>query len=257
MSKYTTEVRFILEVAAGYTESQDANKIDEIIASTWQSVFTDKYVIGSAMYTEHICQMILKHYYFREICCETVGLWKTWMQTRLHEIIPYYDKLYATIGALSVEKALLDIDLNKRHDGEHSITYTDDTTDDLIFGNNRATTGTIVDDGENHVVNKYSDTPQGGLTGINENRYLTDVRMIDGTDDNTRTHNLNEAKTGKDSRVIDGEKHDDGTDAYVETVKGKYGGKSYSELLKQYRDTLLNMDEMVINEFDDLFMRVY
>ena len=32
MSKYTTEVRFICETAAGYTESQGYDKVEEVIA---------------------------------------------------------------------------------------------------------------------------------------------------------------------------------------------------------------------------------
>ena len=39
MSKYTTEVRFICEVAAGLTESAGSSKVDEIIAKAAPIVF--------------------------------------------------------------------------------------------------------------------------------------------------------------------------------------------------------------------------
>ena len=39
MSKYTTEVRFICETYAGFTESQDANMVEEVIGLSMGKIF--------------------------------------------------------------------------------------------------------------------------------------------------------------------------------------------------------------------------
>ena len=47
------------------------------------------------------------------------------------------------------------------------------------------------------------------------------------------------------------------TDQYIEHIYGKSAGRSYSNLLEEYRNTLLNIDMMVINELSDLFMGLW
>ena len=94
MSKYTTEVRFICETAAGYRESQPYSKVNEIIQKAIPSVFSFNFPIFDENYRNVLCTKILRHYYTREICEEVVGLWKLRLETRLNEIMPYYNQLY-------------------------------------------------------------------------------------------------------------------------------------------------------------------
>ena len=94
MSKYTTEVRFICEQVAGYTESQGYSKTNEVIQAAIPKVFDFDFPIFDSDYRNVLCTKILRHYYTREICEETVGLWKFRLETRLNEIMPYYNKLY-------------------------------------------------------------------------------------------------------------------------------------------------------------------
>ena len=94
MSKYTTQVRFICENYAGLTESVGYGKVDEIIASARKKVFDFPYPIFDETYRNVLETKILKHFYTREIGAETVGLWKLWLNTKMNEIMPYYNKLY-------------------------------------------------------------------------------------------------------------------------------------------------------------------
>ena len=93
MSKYTTEVRFICEQAADYDASQNYAKVSEIIDKAIPKVFDFDFPIFDETYRNVLCTKILKHYYTREICEETVGLWKLRLDTRLNEIMPFYNKL--------------------------------------------------------------------------------------------------------------------------------------------------------------------
>jgi len=47
------------------------------------------------------------------------------------------------------------------------------------------------------------------------------------------------------------------TENYLETIVGKQGTESYSSLLSKYRETFLNIDMQVINEFNDLFFGLW
>ena len=92
-----------------------------------------------------------------------------------------------------------------------------------------------------------SDTPQGSLSGVESMRYLTQATITDGTSD--QTTNENTESQGK--TITDNEEN------FKETVEGKHGGDSYSDLLMKYRDTFLNIDLQVIDEFKDLFMGLW
>lgn len=165
----------------------------------------------------------------------------------------------------------------------------------------------------------YSDTPQGALTGVDNQNYLTSARKItdNGTDHNTGTNtgtvqNVgNQTVTGSGSTANTGTQKNDGSgskkntgtqdvaqtgskdntgtqdvttsgerdntgtqtnegnttnngtknytnvDDYLEHVAGKRSYATYSAMLKEYRETFINIDTMIINELSDLFMNVW
>ncbi len=116
MSKYTTEVRYICETAAGYEESKGFADVDTIIADSIDSIFSFDFPIFDESYRNVLCTKILRHYYTREIGFETVGLWKLKLQTKLTEIMPYYNKLYES--ELLKFNPLYDVDLQTTHVGD-------------------------------------------------------------------------------------------------------------------------------------------
>ena len=128
----------------------------------------------------------------------------------------------------------------------------------------------------------YSDTPQGGVQGIlaaqdiAENAYLTNARHIieDGsTEDTVNTtdygsnvedktvYNSDVANTGTVKREYGsntkGDTKIDNTDKYIDHVYGKMGTKTYAAMLKEFRETFLNIDEMLINELANLFFNLW
>lgn len=83
--------------------------------------------------------------------------------------------------------------------------------------------------------------------------YLTNARKInDGENETTNaTNETITSETGNKNNNLDSKEN------YVETVKGKNSGVSYSKLLLEYRETFLNIDNMVIDEFKDLFFNLW
>lgn len=219
MSKYTTELRFICESAAGLKESEGYNDVENIIQKAIPFVFDFDFPIFSEVYKNVLCTKIIKHYYTREISEETIGLWKLRLNAKMNEIMPYYNSLYK---AWSIDfNPLFDVDLTRQHtldrDGtQKTNTHNDNVTRDL-----------------------YSDTPQGSLQNIENETYLTNAR-----------------KTSVDF-VGDSISNATTTDEFLERVTGKNGGKSYSMMLKEYREALINIDLLIIDELKDLFFKLW
>lgn len=207
MSKYTTEVRYICETNAGLKESKGYNSVAEIIANSRTKIFDFDYPIYDESYRSVLETKILKHYYTREIGLETVGLWKLKLDTKMNEIMPYYNQLYKS--ALIEFNPMYTTDLYKegnkdasgdsngseRTTADRNIGTEEETTDTLqsevgTTGNKSYEEDTTTDRTTTTTSNgtkrdKYSDTPQGSLVDLEADRYLTNARKI--TDDNTST----------------------------------------------------------------------
>lgn len=94
MSKYTTQVRYICEQMAGLKESLAYHSVSDILKVAAPKIFNFQYPIFDESYREELEIKILRHYYTREICAETVGLWKLWLESKMNDIMPYYNQLY-------------------------------------------------------------------------------------------------------------------------------------------------------------------
>lgn len=212
MSKYTTELRFICETEAGKTESVGLSKVDEVISAALPHIFDFDFPIFDENYRTTLETKIIRHYYTREIGLETYGLWKLKLQTKLNEIMPYYNKLYQSelytynplydvdmttthVGRRTGENTNVDSRISERNNSGTSKNVGDETTADT----NRATTS-----GERSVENTgsetntgrsknsatrnyqrddaYSDTPQGTLNNVKNLNYLTNARNIVDTE---------------------------------------------------------------------------
>ena len=299
MSKYTTEVRFICESVTGREESKGFDDIDTIIEEAIPHIFSFDFPIFDENYREVLCTKILRHYYTREIGLETYGLWKLKLQTKLNEIMPYYNKLYES--ELLKFNPLYDVDMTTVNTGSKTGESTNVGTSNESRTNNKQNSvnevGTDEDSRTNtssgnssevnnaetnaNKVNRdmYSDTPQGALTGVESGNYLTNARKVtdetSGFEKGIRTGNTSttESSSGRNNRVNSREESGSGTETnsgstetigrskntedYVMQVMGKSGGNSYAKLLKEFRDTFLNIDMDVIRDLGELFMLLW
>lgn len=289
MSRYTTEVRFICESAAGLVKSEGFDSVDEVLTVAAPRVFNFDFPIWDESYRLALEKKILRHYYTREICAETVGLWKLWMSDKLNMIMPYYNKLYET--TVLQFNPLYDVDVTREHEGASEGTSRGTSTSSSNGSSSVSETnnggGTITDSGS--TVNSsdnsndwrlFSDTPQGGIVGVENASIIQDSSLADyaylttaendihsggtsvtGQGSNTRTRNTvdtsvrngstTDASTGSTTGAVSN------TDEYVERVFGKQGTKSYSNMLLEFRKTIINIDAMIIEELEDLFFKLW
>ena len=244
MAKYTTQVRSICETAYGLTDTVGEPSVNTIVSSfkVLSSVFNFDFPIFDESYRRPLEIKILKHYYTQEIGEETVNLWKLRLDTRLNEIMPYYNKLY--------ESELLQFDpmINNRYrkdGGRTGQTSNQESSSGNSATETKMTSGTW---------DLYSDTPQGGINGVEAaagnlagNGYLSNARKVynDGKPDNSTTSTSGSVSGTGNS-----------TESWFENFSG-LTGMTGSKALNELRETFLNIDMMIIEELQDLFMGVW
>lgn len=284
MSKYTTEVRFICETYAGLDESADYMGIDEVLDKSRAKVFDFDFPIFDENYRNVLEDKILKHYYTREIGAETIGLWKLWLNTRMNEIMPYYNQLYAS--EVIKFNPMYDVDLTTTH--QQTDNRNDNMTESELKVGSRDTDFSSHDSGSssNHTENEtntddrtkndhwemFSDTPSGGLNGVRDEKYLTTAMHTTDNKSGSNVHTVNEVdNNGSSSNSSSGNSDTDYSEDinrnrqvgiknvqdYASHVVGKTAGKSYSAMLSEFRDTFLNIDKQIIEELKDLFFTLW
>lgn len=288
MSKYTTEVRYICEHLCGLDVSKGYADIGTILSNARSKVFDFPYPIFDEEYRSTLETKILKHYYTREIGEETYGLWKLRLDRKMNEIMPYYNVLYK--AKLDEFNPLLTVDMrterstvngtNRNADesinddtNARSIGVTENSNDSTAKVNNRG----LVDNGnvdKTKRMDLYSDTPQGQLSGIDADvpTYLTNARKVeDDNIGNNHTHSLDvgesensangkesssQISTGNLSRDRKFNEDVNSTEKLIERNYG-YNGVIPADLLKKFREVIWNVDLMVIDELEPLFMQLW
>ena len=272
MSKYTTEVRYIIAV-----NSDEDLTIDEQITAAAPKIFNfDFPYYGATTDRQQLEEAILLHYYMREIGFETVGLWKLYLKQRLREIMPYYIQLWETTQREF--DYLEDVNWKEGWGIDRNGTATD-TIDDTTKGESESTStgkrNTSAESNENvtrhddsNTKQASSDLPQTNLQFATTNLdYANEQSMQDvnsnGTTNTTANSSGSESSSNTDNatstvaygRVADN-KHDD-TETGSRERKGLTGSHTYPELIQQYRDSLLQIPRMIIEDLSDLFMGLW
>ena len=263
MSKYTTELRFICERYAGLDHSEGYNSINEIIDKSWDKVFDFDFPIFDEAYRKTLCSRIIKHFYTREICAETVGRWKLFMDSRLNLIMDKYNILYKAY--VHEFNPLYDIDYTRTYkkdntgkqtnDGETSVSTTGNTSDTGV--SQTAGTG----DTSGQTTSSFSDTPQGSLAGVENGTYLTNATYgttngtshSGSTTENSTTANSTTNEEGTSKNTIDV----NNLEEYTEHIYGKNSAVTYGTMLKDFINHMEDVDDMIIMQLEPCFMGIY
>lgn len=217
--------------------------VDEVISKSYNKIFDSNFPIFDESYRSVLCQKILKHFYLREICAETVGIWKMWLNERMNMIMPYYNQLYES--ELIKFNPMYDVDVTTTGNKETNYDETNNNTRSDVLTEN------YTDSLNSTNYDLYSDTPQGALEGVEAQKYLTNARKTTGEAKEQSERN----NTG--TQKNDGAKNYKDINDYSEHVVGKRGGMTYSSMLNEFRTTFLNIDAMICDELNDLFFMLW
>lgn len=258
MSKFTTELRFICETKSGLNESEGYTHVNEIIENSLDKIFNFDYPIFDENYRTVLETKIVKHFYTREIGAETFGLWELWLDRKMNEIMPFYNKLY--------QSELLEFNplYTANFTTTRTITGTNSKTENETINDTNANTRHEDSNGSNNSQNSdtswnmYSDTPQGAITNLDNGTYLTNAtkNTDSGTNNTTVSNTIDTQDNGSFDRSRGVTGNGNTTENYLETIVG-YHGTNPSKLLQDYRSTFLNIDMQIINELEELFMQLW
>lgn len=233
MSRYTIELRYLIE------GNYDLGLKD--------------YPIFDESYREQLNNKIIQHYYFREIGFETEALFKNRLNQKMNEIMPYYNQMYES-SKLKIDP-LSTIDLEEVF-SRKSKTTGEGTSSTSGTGNNTNNFNST-DTTDYGKISKFSDIAQAQTTPneILNDKYLTSATVDDGQDKNTNT-GTNTSQTDSTTSGTSTDKRNLDEDTTL-TRKGNNGTASESELLNMYRETFLNIDMMIIDDLDELFLGIW
>lgn len=237
----------------------------------------------------------INHYFFHEIGCESVARWKHMLKNKLDMIAPYYRQLYETECKSRGIEFLLNKDLketfireltsdtdknmesfynlnsktNSTADtktGYNSITDTDNINNSSAKNTGSTTNNT--DFKESSLNNGNATLSKDSLTTINltDDKGTTKEENITNTTDKTKT-NVNDITNNEYVGQTNNTTNSNNKNVSLENntqkeettliSQGNIGTTSSAELLQKWREVLINIDEMIIEECRSLFMLVY
>lgn len=227
-------------------------ELGQLIKNNFPLGLTD-YPIFNEEYRRTLNDKIVEHFYFREIGFETPQLFKRFLNRKLNEIMPYYNKLYET--------ELLEYDPLTNYN-RTEVTNRGEAVQNAI---NSSENGQVNDSGNSSNQSSgsssgksvYSDTPQGFLqnTDIDANTYASSADKSENTTSGSGSNTYQSARATSSSVATTGSSNT--TENITKSITGKDGSKSFAELIQEYRNTLLNIDMLIIDELEPLFMGIW
>lgn len=256
MSKYTMTLQQICDSLKQAGDTTLAAIIDRARAA----IFDFDYPFYDAEKKADFERAFIRKFFIREIGYETYALWKLMLQDWLTVEMPYYNKLFT---AMELEfNPLHDVDLTKtrtyaesgENDGTSRVTGSASRDESDSTQESKAESAT------NNETLRLNKTPQGQLSNVANNKYLTEANL------NNRTNAV--AANGTVSKVIgensesesDGSSHNESSKIGNETerITGKQGSGTYSEMLIEYQKAMIDIDNLVYAEMDKkLFMQIF
>lgn len=243
----------MMEALTGKTKPVQYDELEQLISDARTLVFDFEYPIFDETYKAILEKKILRYFIFNEIGDTPIPRWKLWLANRLNEIMPYYNQLY--------ESANVKLDpfstMNYKRSGDRTGNSQMEKTDTDVTTTEKDTTnvGKTVGVTTTKDTTKNADTPQSSLTGLENDTYMTSASMNSGQGSSTVDSNNDGTETGKVDRTYNSNGSNDTTETYLENLTG-YSGTSQSKLLKEWRETFLNVDRMILKDLATCFMGV-
>lgn len=163
---------------------------------------------------------VIDHYFFRQIGQETVGRFLHMFRAKVREIMPYYIDMYKTVEIMhGIEDPFGNVDVTETFEQEST----------------GSSSGNASNQGNSE--HRFSNTPQGSIDNLES--YLTEAAR-----DNSEATSESSATS-------------EGTVRHTLHRKGNQGVNTYAHDMIEFRTSIINVDMMVINELNELFLGIY
>ena len=251
------------------TKEKILNAIPHIFDDSWETVPED--------YKTTLCYKILRHYYMREICFETPDRWIMALNDEMALIMPRYNVLYSSLELLKQKGLFNNVDYTEELTQTDTGTTasettgenkdTSNTTSNTTQSNTNKTTGTATGNGETDAWQTSQDTPQGALTNVANESYLSSAVHNKSTNNTDTTTASNGESTGTtkttgtatSSGTNKGTSKTDATNTteYLKRYIGKTRGADFIDLFNKSVSAIISIDEEIIRELSPMFFSLY
>ncbi len=190
-------------------DAEVETKIPNLAEVTHSQIFDFTYPLTTHVNKDDFEILILNHFLMRRIGYETVTAWKIALNVRLNEIMPMYNKMFDMLDGWNLFNDGEVMERTTTDSGESSATSSSSTTND----------------------NRYSDTPQGQLTAVQNGTYMSEYTYNTGSIENE--------SSGEDSRETN------------ETIT-----RTPSDKIRIYKEFIENKESimtMIFRDLDQLF----
>ena len=200
-------------------------------------------------------ELFEKYFYFREIGFETPDRFKMKLESKLRLIMPYYRQLALTEWnkVKTVELMMNSKNLTETTTHEQTLSGTSTNSGTSTSSINQSTNGSnnstlSQSSKESRLENGVSSVSlsDGYLTGVSESsQKTTDTISNNGTQSGTSE----EQATTNTNQTI--------TDTTTFTSKGDIGIQTPAYAIAEWRKVIINLNEQIIKECENLFMKIY
>lgn len=218
---YTMRLSDVIRMRGGKTHIDDNNVR---VLDRPEILHLDKYPLHDPAHRTTLNGLILDTYWDREIAHDNVETFKHQLRTQLNTIMPLYNQLYASAAIKFDPLVTTDMLSTSKQDSETV--------------SERESSAQTASDQEGMQQTVSSDTPQVMLKG--DGHYATNG--VTGKNDSTATGSASDESTATDVNSSEAESRTVG-----------YNG-SPAALIQAYRETILNIDQMIVTELESLFL---
>ena len=254
MANYTMEIRQMVDepLIGLFTFNYDFYSDDKESKKEFERLFTE-------------------YYYFREIGFETPERFKVKLKAKLDIIMPYYRQLamtewerLRTTEQMMTSKNLLEKTIHEQKINGQSSSHATSSNNDTQTGTNESSSNSNQSleqtDTQNSKSSSLSDgvaqasLTDGYLTGVSQNQNTTSNET---TGTNTSSQNIHSTLNSTASNQMNGNTEQILTETNIFESNGDIGIQTPAYAIAEWRKVLININQMIIEECNDLFMKIY
>lgn len=200
-------------------------------------------------------ELFEKYFYFREIGFETPDRFKMKLESKLKLIMPYYRQLALTEWdkVKNADEMMNSKDLTETTTHEQTLSGTSTNTGSSNSSVNQSTNGS-----NNSSLSQSSKESrlENGVSSVSlSDGYLTGVSEASQTTTNTNSNNATQSGTTEEQATTN--TNQTITDTTTFTSKGDIGIQTPAYAIAEWRKVIINLNEQIIKECEDLFMKIY
>ena len=216
-------------------------------------------------------KLFIQWYYFREIGFETPERFKLKLQAKLNLIMPYYHQLamtewdkVKTVEQMMTSKNLKETTEHKQsiegsNESESNATSSSHQSDSMKQSSTSSGTNTTSSSSNDKQSNLADGVAQailstGYLTGVGESTNHSNASV--SSNDESNVSNSSQG-TGEQNGKTSGSNKQELTESITFSSVGDIGIQTPAYAITEWRKVLININQLIIDDCNDLFMKIY